>query len=133
MRLNRNLVVLSCLLLLAATGLFAQGTTGALEGKVTQGGAPLPGVSVSIAAPTLQGTRTSVTNEGGNYSFPAIPPGEYTVTFSLAGLHRVAPVRLLQLGGVPSVSRCLEPHIGIAAQSHAPFFAVFAVFPEPAL
>ena len=89
MRLNRNLVVLSCMLLLAATGMFAQGTTGALGGTVTQSGAPLPGVTVTITSPTLQGTRTSVTNENGAYSFPSIPPGEYTAIFSLSGLQDV--------------------------------------------
>ena len=89
MRLNRNLVVLSCMLLLAATGMFAQGTTGALGGTVTQSGAPLPGVTVTISSPRLQGTRTSVTNENGAYSFPSIPPGEYNAIFSLSGLQDV--------------------------------------------
>jgi outer membrane receptor protein involved in Fe transport len=74
------------LLLLVAAGAFAQGTTGALTGTVTQAGANLPGVTVTIAAPTLQGTRTTVTNEQGDYNFPAIPPGQYKVTFSLSGL-----------------------------------------------
>ena len=74
------------LLLLVAAGAFAQGTTGALTGTVTQAGANLPGVTVTIAAPTLQGTRTTVTNEQGDYNFPAIPPGPYKVTFSLSGL-----------------------------------------------
>src|SRR5438874_9828726 len=74
------------LLLLVAAGAFAQGTTGALTGTVTQAGANLPGVTVTIASPTLQGTRTTVTNEQGDYNFPAIPPGQYKVTFSLSGL-----------------------------------------------
>ena len=89
MRLNRNLVVLGCMLLLAATGMFAQGTTGALGGTVTQSGALLPGVTVTISSPRLQGTRTSVTNENGAYSFPSIPPGEYNAIFSLSGLQDV--------------------------------------------
>jgi outer membrane receptor protein involved in Fe transport len=74
------------LLLLVAAGAFAQGTTGALTGSVTQAGSNLPGVTVTIASPTLQGTRTTVTNEQGTYSFSAIPPGAYKVTFSLSGL-----------------------------------------------
>jgi hypothetical protein len=74
------------LLLLVAAGAFAQGTTGALTGKVTQAGANLPGVTVTIASPTLQGTRTTVTNENGEYNFAAIPPGTYKVTYSLSGL-----------------------------------------------
>ena len=74
------------LLLLVAAGAFAQGTTGALTGSVSQAGASLPGVTVTIASPKLQGTRTTVTNEQGDYSFSAIPPGAYKVTFSLSGL-----------------------------------------------
>jgi len=74
------------LLLLVAAGAFAQGTTGALTGTVTQAGSNLPGVTVTISSPKLQGSRTTVTNEQGDYSFSAIPPGAYKVTFSLSGL-----------------------------------------------
>jgi len=74
------------LLLLVAAGAFAQGTTGALTGTVSQAGSNLPGVTVTISSPTLQGTRTTVTNENGDYNFSAIPPGSYKVTFSLSGL-----------------------------------------------
>ncbi len=74
------------LLLLVAAGAFAQGTTGALTGTVTQAGTNLPGVTVTISSPALQGTRTSVTNENGDYNFSALPPGKYKVVFSLSGL-----------------------------------------------
>jgi hypothetical protein len=77
------------LLLLVAAGAFAQGTTGALTGTVSQAGTNLPGVTVTIASPTMQGTRTTVTNENGDYNFSAIPPGKYKVTFSLSGLSDV--------------------------------------------
>src|SRR4051794_15851718 len=86
------------LLLLVAAGAYAQGTTGALTGTVSQAGANLPGVTVTISSPALQGTRTTVTNENGDYNFPAIPPGTYKVTFSLSGLTDVvknAQVNLL--------------------------------------
>jgi hypothetical protein len=74
------------LLLLVAAGAFAQGTTGALTGTVSQAGANLPGVTVTISSPAMQGTRTTVTNENGDYNFSSIPPGTYKVTFSLSGL-----------------------------------------------
>ena len=61
-------------------------TTGALNGRVTDNtGAVLPGVTVAIASPSLMGTRTALTNEEGLYRFPAIPPGEYSITYELAG------------------------------------------------
>lgn len=87
------------LLLLVAAGAFAQGITGALTGTVTQAGANLPGVTVTISSPAMQGTRTTVTNENGDYNFSAIPPGTYKVTFALSGLTDVtksAQVNLLE-------------------------------------
>src|SRR6185312_2889325 len=61
-------------------------TTGAINGKVTDAsGAVLPGVSVSISSPSMQGTRSDVTNADGIYRFSAIPPGEYKVTYELGG------------------------------------------------
>jgi hypothetical protein len=33
------------------------------------------------------GIQTSVTDGGGNYRFPALPPGTYTLTFELPGFN----------------------------------------------
>ena len=65
-------------------------TTGAINGKVsdTTGGV-MPGVTVTIASPSMQGVRTAVTDEEGSYRFPAIPPGEYKITYELAGFSTV--------------------------------------------
>jgi Carboxypeptidase regulatory-like domain len=64
-------------------------TTGAINGTVTDStGAELPGVNIVVAGDALighSGTRTGLTNEKGLYRFPAIPPGEYTLTFTLKG------------------------------------------------
>jgi len=84
----RRASILFCTLLLAIP-LFGQGTTGSLGGTVTTDGKPLPGVTVTIASPVLQGTRTATTGEGGGYRFPAVPPGPYSVTFDLEGMQRV--------------------------------------------
>ena len=78
--------------LLASTHAFAQGggasTTGSINGKVadTSGGV-LPGVTVSATSPSSMGVQSSVTDTGGNYRFPALPPGTYTVTFELPGFN----------------------------------------------
>jgi hypothetical protein len=61
-------------------------TTGALNGRVTDNtGAVLPGVTVTITSPSLMGARTSTTSEEGQYRFPAIPPGVYSISYELAG------------------------------------------------
>ncbi|HEY0590991.1 MAG TPA: carboxypeptidase regulatory-like domain-containing protein, partial [Thermoanaerobaculia bacterium] len=77
--------------LLVACTLFAQSMpTATLSGKVTADDAALPGVTVSVTSPNLQGVRTAVTSAAGDYILPYLPPGPYTVTFELAGM---APVR----------------------------------------
>ena len=74
-----------------ASAVQAQSITGSISGRVsdTQGGV-LPGVTVSVESPNLQGTRTVVTSEQGDYLFPFLPSGTYTVTFELQGFERVA-------------------------------------------
>jgi Carboxypeptidase regulatory-like domain len=83
-------VLAACLL--ASTHAFAQGggasTTGSINGKVADSsGGVLPGVTVSATSPSSMGVQSSVTDAGGNYRFPALPPGTYTVTFELPGFN----------------------------------------------
>ncbi len=78
-----------CLLLLVPVAAFSQ-TTGTVEGTVTdQSNSPLPGVTVELASPNLQGTRSAVTSADGRYRFPSVPPGPYTVTAELTGFGKV--------------------------------------------
>jgi outer membrane receptor protein involved in Fe transport len=88
MKLSQRFTFL-LLLLLVPVFAFAQGTTGTLQGTVTQGGVALPGATVTVTSPALQGTRTQVTNANGAYSFPSLPPGDYNVAFSLEGMTTV--------------------------------------------
>jgi hypothetical protein len=65
-------------------------TTGTVEGTITDSSnSPLPGASVELKSPNLQGVRTAVTNADGRFRFPAVPPGLYTVTSSLSGFKKV--------------------------------------------
>src|SRR6185295_13276893 len=62
-------------------------TTGALQGTVTDGqGNALPGVTVTVTSPNLQGSRVVVTDAKGEYVLPALPPGQYHVDYSLTGI-----------------------------------------------
>ena len=80
-----RLLSLLLLVLLTSASAFAQ-TTGGLVGAVTDSsGAALPGVTVEVRSPALQGTRTDVTEAGGNYRFVLLPPGVYDVNFALDG------------------------------------------------
>jgi hypothetical protein len=66
---------------------FAQGNpTGTITGRVTDAsGLPVPGATVSVASPALQGVRTTTTSANGDYILPFLPPGDYDVTFELQG------------------------------------------------
>jgi hypothetical protein len=78
-----------------ATPAYAQGggasTTGTIQGRVTDSqGAILPGVTVTISSPALiGGPQTQVTNDQGNYRFPAVAPGTYAVEFDITGFNRL--------------------------------------------
>ncbi|MFI5197299.1 MAG: TonB-dependent receptor domain-containing protein [Thermoanaerobaculia bacterium] len=75
---------------LGATAILGQSlTTTALRGKVDNESAGLPGVTVTLTSPSLQGTRTAVTSVNGDFTFVGIPPGQYTVTFALQGFKSV--------------------------------------------
>lgn len=65
-------------------------TTGILTGVATDGtGAALPGVTVTVTSPQLQGSRSTVTNDRGEYTLSLLPPGTYRVEFTLGGFDTV--------------------------------------------
>ena len=80
-------IAFACAMLVwLATPASAQIPTGTITGRVIDAGAlPTPGVTVALESPNLQGTRTTVTAQNGDYIFRLLPPGQYTITFTLAG------------------------------------------------
>ena len=72
--------------------------TGSVSGKVLDSsGLALPGVTVEARAGVLPGPRVTTTNEAGDYRLPALPPGEYTLTFTLTGMQSVTRQAQVQL------------------------------------
>lgn len=89
MRSNRTWLVALVLPLLMATVLVAQMPTSTLTGRVINEGQGLPGVTVTAKSPALQGVRTAVTSTNGDFVFPNLPPGRYTVSFTMSGFQTV--------------------------------------------
>jgi outer membrane receptor for ferrienterochelin and colicin len=85
MRTCRLLIVLAAVLSVTVTPLLGQSASGRLYGKVTHDGEPLGGVRVVISSPALQGEKGTFTGAGGDYVFQFLPPGTYTILFSLEG------------------------------------------------
>jgi len=68
MRLKRVGPLLLLVLLGAAGIAGAQSTTGTIRGHVADAqGLALPGVTISVSSPNLQGTRVAVSSENGDY------------------------------------------------------------------
>ena len=78
------IALLACTL--ASGALLAQTTRGDIQGRVAdEQGAALPGVTVAIASDALIGAQNTVTDAMGSYKFLVLPPGAYSVTFSMSG------------------------------------------------
>ena len=111
-------LMLAALVLLAAGAASAQSTTGTVSGRVIDGqGLPVPGVTVSANSPNLQGVRTAVTSENGDFIITLLPSGAYTLTFELSGFERqqrtvnIAPTQVVPLNvtmGLASVAETIE-------------------------
>lgn len=73
-----------------AAGQAVSATTGVINGRVTDAtGAVIPGVTVTVTSASMQGVQTGVTSADGAYRFPALPPGDYKITYELAGFATV--------------------------------------------
>ena len=90
MQSYRRFILFCSALMLVSASLAAQPTTGRLTGNTTLDGAPLPGVTVTIQSPSLQGTRVAYSDSNGNFNFGALPPGRYTVTFEMESMQTVS-------------------------------------------
>jgi hypothetical protein len=95
-RYRFSLFLSVCILAIAPLAL-AQ-TSGEIRGQVKDStGAVLPGVSVEAKSPALQGTKTAVSGADGTYRISLLPPGEYSVTFSISGFGAVSRKTAVQL------------------------------------
>jgi outer membrane receptor protein involved in Fe transport len=84
-RLTRRLAVV-CLCLICSTLAFAQGTGGRILGRVADAsGAVLAGVKVTATNDATGVTRETQTNASGDYAFPEVPVGNYTLSFDMTG------------------------------------------------
>jgi hypothetical protein len=97
MRAKAGVVLALCIALLP--GVAAAQQTGTIVGRVLDtGGLVLPGVTVEAKSNVLPTPRTTVTGGAGEFRMPALPPGTYTVAFTLSGMATVTRQVEVQLG-----------------------------------
>jgi hypothetical protein len=88
-----------------------QRLTGSITGKVIDNeGNPLPGCTVTLAGPALQGQITFVTSETGTFRFPSVPPGsDYTCTIEMPGFKTIIrPGLNVSVGKATNISITME-------------------------
>src|SRR3954453_5996567 len=79
-----------CVLAVPAVALRQQTTAGIAGVARDASGGVLPGVSVEAGSPVLiERVRTVTTDGDGRYNIVDLPPGRYTVTFTLPGFSTV--------------------------------------------
>ena len=84
-RFSCGLIVLS-LCLICSTLLSAQSTGGRILGRVADSsGAVLSGVKVTATNEATGVARDTVSNDSGDYGFPQVPVGTYTLSFDFTG------------------------------------------------
>jgi hypothetical protein len=66
-------------------GAFAQSSQGGLRGTVKDTQGVIPGVAVTLINEATNVARETVTNESGEYSFPAVDPSTYTLKVGVQG------------------------------------------------
>jgi outer membrane receptor protein involved in Fe transport len=74
------IVVLACAPLAHSQGLQLGTITGVVQ---SADGLPLPGVTITVKSPSMQGTRGAVSDVNGVYFVKGLPAGNYTVHFEL--------------------------------------------------
>ncbi|MBK5257015.1 MAG: TonB-dependent receptor [Vicinamibacteria bacterium] len=115
---------LSLSLVALSDPLFAQ-QTGVISGSITDtNGGVLPGVTVEARSNVLPGPRATTSGGNGDYRLPALPPGEYTVTFTLSGMQTVTRKATVQL----SQETALDAKLGVAGLTEAVTVTAAATF-----
>jgi hypothetical protein len=90
----------SAFLLLHAIAAAGQGVqTSEVRGVVTDpSSAVVPGATVALTSPSLQGVRTATTDGSGSFIVRGLPPGTYVVSVSLSGFATVERTVQVPLG-----------------------------------
>ena len=84
--------------------------TGKIKGRVVdKDGESLPGVSIEAKSPNLQGIRTALTTQDGNFQLPLLPVGKYTLTYNLGGFNPLIQENVtVRLGQTTSIKATMQ-------------------------
>ncbi|MDD8031017.1 MAG: TonB-dependent receptor [Acidobacteriota bacterium] len=110
---RKSIVFIGLIFLLSFSVLQAQITrqSGMVRGVVRDAeGIPLPGVTITLAGPSMMGKATDVTREDGSFRLPAVPPGTYTLTAELQGFKTLTMTEVIvRVGLTVTLDLKMEP------------------------
>src|SRR5262245_47079326 len=97
--MNKLRTILFLVTLVAANSAHGQAPTGAIAGVVRdQSGAAVPKAQVKLTSMSTGLRRAVATSEQGDYSFPALLPGEYQVSTEVQGFKRMVSRATVEAG-----------------------------------
>jgi len=101
-KIRKKVIFLSLSLSLLFCNYILAIETGEIQSKVIdERGSGLPGVEITAKSPSLQGQRTVFSSKDGEFHFPLLPVGNYTLSFKLEGFTPVVQENVIvRLGRV---------------------------------
>ena len=112
----RNLCAAVALtLLVAGTGTSQTIPTGTLTGNLSDGKAPLAGVTITATSPNQQGVRMATSTINGDYILDLLPPGIYTLRFEFQGFQTVDTVVKVSAAQASTVNAVM-PQVKVAEE-----------------
>src|SRR5437016_3117597 len=105
------LIAIACLIVFPKPNGHAQAVNATLVGNITDSsGAMIGGATVSIQETSTGIGRVTTTNSSGNYTFPNLPPGTYSVTAEMPGFkNQIRPNVGLAVNSTVRVDIALQP------------------------
>ena len=85
MKVRAALIIGAFLAVLSPGGAFGQGFQGGLRGVIKDSGGVVPGVEVTLTNEQTNISRSTVTNDSGEYNFTSVEPGTYKLKAALQG------------------------------------------------
>ncbi len=107
----KNLILLSLVIFTASACLWAQETTGSLNGTIFDSqGAALAKAKITVTNPTTGFAQSAVSGATGGYRIPFLAPGTYTMRVEAQGFSTVEQKSInLMLGQELTINQTLKP------------------------
>jgi hypothetical protein len=116
MRLRCALAVAALLVVSIPGGVLGQGFQGGLRGSIKDSGGVVPGVELTLSNERTNISRSTVTNERGEYAFANIDPGSYFLKATLPG-YKTIERREIQVGTQQFITLDLMMEVGAIEES----------------